>query len=129
MRVSLADLIDRFTIVTLKATRIEAKDEILEEKETITAAINEYKIEDVEIDPKWILDLYNINATIWDLEADIRDGKEEKLGLEEVGRRAIEIRNWNKKRIAVKNKITQATKTGFKEIKIQHASEEISNVE
>ena len=67
--------------------------------------------------------LYEVNGKIWDLEADIRKGKEGELGLEEVGRRAIEIRNLNKTRISIKNEITEVTGSGFKDVKVNHASE------
>jgi len=67
--------------------------------------------------------LYDINGKIWDLESDIRKGKEGELGLEEVGRRAIMIRELNKKRISVKNQITEETNMGFKDVKMNHASE------
>ena len=68
-------------------------------------------------------DLHDYNAQIWDLESDIRKGKENELGLEEVGRRAIQIRNINKKRVEAKNQITELTLTGFIEKKLDHASE------
>jgi len=57
------------------------------------------------------------------LESDIRGGKENLLGLEEVGRRAIMIRDLNKKRVALRNKIIEETGIGFKDVKVNHASE------
>ena len=66
--------------------------------------------------------LYEVNRRIWDLESDIRKGKEGELGLEEVGRRAIMIRDFNKERINIKNTINTIYKTGFIEKKINHAS-------
>jgi hypothetical protein len=55
---------------------------------------------------------------MWTLEADLRKGKEGELGLEEVGRRAIAIRDLNKQRVTLKNSISK-----FKDIKINHVSE------
>ena len=57
------------------------------------------------------------------MESDIRKGKEGELGLEEVGRRAILIRNLNRERVALKNKIIEETGIGFKDVKVNHASE------
>ena len=74
------------------------------------------------IDKTWLEELYIINGKIWDLESDIRRGKEGLLGLEEVGRRAIAIRELNKNRIAVKNRITEATGLGFRDVRMNHAS-------
>lgn len=67
-------------------------------------------------------DLHNIHRDIWSLEYDIRMGKEGVLGLEEVGRRAIAIRELNAKRIAIKNRIDAEYGT-MKEVKFEHASE------
>ena len=67
--------------------------------------------------------LYQINGEIWDLEAAIRQGLDDELGLEEIGRRAIEIRNKNKIRISIKNEIVDAFGEGFRDIKVNHGSE------
>ena len=68
--------------------------------------------------------LYNIHKSIWDLEAELKSGVEESLSLEEIGRRAIKIRNMNNQRIALKNimadKLNQAD---IHEIKKDHLSE------
>ena len=63
-----------------------------------------------------------VNQKIWHLESDVRKGLLDN-NLEEVGRRAIEIRNQNAERIALKNAINEYTGVGFKEVKINHASQ------
>jgi hypothetical protein len=47
------------------------------------------------------------------------------LGLEEVGRRALMIRDINNERVACKNEITSLYKEGFIETKHNHASQDI----
>jgi len=64
----------------------------------------------------------NIKISI--LESDIRQGKEDELGLEEVGRRALEIRNINRERVALKNNLKEIFGDGFQDIKVKHGSEE-----
>lgn len=49
-------------------------------------------------------------------------GKENLLGLEEVGRRAILIRGKNKIRVGIKNEMVEKYEEGFKDIKMNHAS-------
>ena len=71
---------------------------------------------------KSIRALYKINGEIWKLESDLRQGKEKKLGLKEIGKRAIEIRNKNHKRIAEQNRLIEIC-GGFKNIKKDHISE------
>jgi uncharacterized protein YdcH (DUF465 family) len=122
MEMPLPELLDRLAIVRLKAERIKDKEKEKELKFYIKELEN-YKKKGFIIKDEWLESLYDINGKIWDLEADIRKGKEGELGLSEVGKRAIEIRNLNKTRISIKNEITEVTGSGFKDIKINHASE------
>lgn len=127
IRPSLAEIIDRYTILKLKIERIGnlSADQILYEKNSLSKelafynnAINQFRQMGINVNDEWIARLYNINASIWDLESDIRRGKEDQLGLEEVGKRAIKIREYSLKRDAVKNEIVCKSKSGFKELKI-----------
>ena len=59
---------------------------------------------------------------IWNLENEIRKGGENKFTLEEIGRRALEIRDLNRRRIKYKNKINDMTRD-FREHKINHRSQ------
>jgi hypothetical protein len=110
MKVLQSDIADRFSILILKWIHgAEVRDEL-------QAYARECPISDP------LFDLLRINFAIWNLEADIRKGREGDLGLEEVGRRALEIRNLNRQRIEIKNTVNALAKT-FTEIKVQHASE------
>jgi len=128
MEMPLSEILDRHSILRLKLERLspqqkDAEPLINKEFAAYEAALQQFRERGVLIKSEWLDSLYYINGSVWHLEADIRQGKEAQLGLEEVGRRAILIRDWNKKRIAVKNLIAQETGLGFKEIKINHASE------
>lgn len=68
-------------------------------------------------------ELKSIHNTIWDLEKELKSGKESELELSEIGRRAIQIRDWNNKRILIKNKIAELLNCGVREIKQDHLSE------
>lgn len=70
-----------------------------------------------------LLDLLRINSEIWQLEADIRKGVDLALPLEEIGRRAIAIRNKNRVRIEIKNRIASEAGECFFEIKKDHISD------
>ena len=121
MEQPLAEVIDRLTIVKLKMERIKTEDKT-KEYEHYLKGIENFKKEGYNIKQEWIDKLYEANAKIWDLEHDIRKGKDGELGLEEVGRRALQIRDINKIRISIKNEIVEATGSGFKDIKMNHAS-------
>ena len=87
------------------------------ELDLLKKSIEQYENLDI-----YIKRLYEINGEIWDLESDIRKGKEGELGLEEVGRRAIAIRSFNNIRVSLKNEINNKFNSGYKETKVDHAS-------
>lgn len=122
MEIPLAELIDRFSIMRLKMERI-GDPYLKKEFESLQVSIDKYKERGVEVKEEWLAKLYETNAKMWDLEHDIRKGKEGELGLEEVGRRALAIRDLNKQRVSIKNAITDVTGSGFKDIKMNHASQ------
>jgi len=115
----LADLLDRLSIAMLKkhAGQLDVDEEIAKLEEA-------WALHDKFCSPAPEGSLQRLlihNAMIWSLESDIRAGMEDKLGLEEVGRRAIRIREHNKKRVAVKQEIAKACGE-FVEQKTDHAS-------
>ncbi len=67
--------------------------------------------------------LKQIHNKIWELESELKTGRESELGLEEIGRRAIAVRDHNNKRIALKNAMAEKLGCKVKEIKQDHLSE------
>ena len=114
MKYSVGDICDRLSILTLKLKYLDADRYNIEYEEFK----KEYEIYNKTYNLDSLLNnLIEINSRIWNLEADIRSGKEKKLGLKEVGRRAIQIRDINEQRVKTKNEINIITNTGFQEIK------------
>lgn len=116
MKTPISEIADRYSILLLKSQRTDVDVQL--ELESYKNELISYS----EITP-FVSRLVEINGKIWDLESDIRKGKEQELGLEEVGRRALAIRDFNNVRVAIKNEITEFYGEGFKEIKKNHASE------
>jgi len=116
------DIIDRLSIAQLKTERIgspENKNEFRECWEGLFTHIL------IHPDINWwqlIEEIYGYNRRIWELESEIRCSKIDNNVLE-VGRRAIEIRDYNKQRVRVKNHINKLFGEGFPEIKKDHISE------
>lgn len=71
-----------------------------------------------------IIRLTQMNIEIWNLENELRNGKDDKFTLEEIGRRACKIRDLNKRRIEYKNKINQLMSGKHLEVKVNHRSGE-----
>jgi len=53
----------------------------------------------------------------------LKAGREQELPLEEIGRRAIAIRDHNNRRIAIKNALAEQLECPVREIKRDHLSE------
>lgn len=115
MKMPISEIADRLSIAMLKKARANADNQI--EIDILMQEVTQYvgALEFVE-------KLLDINGKIWDLESDIRKGKEDELGLEEVGRRAIAIRGFNKIRVGYKNEMVLKYEEGFEDIKMNHAS-------
>ena len=116
----ISEILDRYSIAILKKERAAAENEI--EIFDLEKEIENYKKINSELINNFVTKLININGKIWDLESDIRKGKEGELGLEEVGRRAINIREFNKIRVGYKNEIVEIFEEGYKDIKMNHVS-------
>jgi uncharacterized protein YxjI len=71
-----------------------------------------------------VAQLLKINGEMWDAEWAIRKGLDADLGLDEIGRRALRIRDLNRVRVAVKNQIAQLVdQPEFLDCKMNHASD------
>ena len=116
----ISEILDRYSIAVLKKERANADNDI--ELIDLLKEIEDYRQKDSEFINHKINQLIEINGMIWDLESDIRKGREGELGLEEVGRRAIKIREFNKIRVGYKNDVVEVFGEGYKDIKMNHAS-------
>lgn len=114
MKIQPADLLDRLSIVMLY--KIHGAGHIEEE---LNALVDEIK-QEFSLVADFVL-LLSANAEVWKRESDIRKGKEGEMTLEEIGRRALEIRDWNKVRVSLKDTISKEV-GGFRHIKVDHAS-------
>lgn len=131
MRYPLDELLDKVSIMQLKFERIpdlEDKSKWINELRKYSQAIGIYVGEGIctrEQVTGWFEELYKINGRVWDLEAAVRQGKDQELGYEEIGKRAIAVREMNKERISVKSKVVETTGVGYKDVKVNHASSEV----
>jgi uncharacterized protein YxjI len=119
MEYPISEILDRYSIALLKKERLQIDND--QELSDLSAEIDNYRKINTVVD-EYIINLKEINGKIWDLEFDIRKGKEGELGLEEVGRRALLIRENNKIRVGYKNDIVEIFNVGYKDIKMNHVS-------
>lgn len=117
MMFPIIELVDRYTIAKLKFDKTRANQE---ELDFYWTQLQNY---DVSAISNQLQELYNVHREIWGLESELKSGREHLLTLEEIGRRAIEIRNWNHKRIELKNSMAKQLGQNVFEIKRDHISE------
>ncbi len=116
------DILDRFSISFLKMERI-AEDTSKQEHNWFTEGLDELIKRCPNYDWHQFANyLYKINGLIWDLEADMRKGQLDD-DLEEVGKRAIEIRKLNSLRVGFKNIVNKLIGEGIQDIKQDHISQ------
>jgi len=112
----LPELLDRMSICKLKTERI-GEPQCFKELDFLKSALITYDFAESDF---YLQKLYEVNSKIWDMESDIRNGLDEELGLDEIGRRAIKIRETNKVRVSIKNEIVKKSKSGFEDVKMNH---------
>ena len=111
------ELVDRLAIAEVKFQRTKANEQELlwymnqSLRIDLTQIVNEYD------------DHKHIHNEIWELEAELKTGREAELSLEEIGRRAVAIRDHNNKRIRLKNSMAEKLNCSVREIKKDHLSE------
>ncbi|RDC61918.1 hypothetical protein [Adhaeribacter pallidiroseus] len=117
----LPELIDRMAISELKIERI-SDNECFQEYNSYTYIYEFYKELGFVVTEEKYKELKDIHSRIWDLESDLRRGKEGILTKDEIADRTLLIRDLNRKRVHLKNVI--AANYSFPlEIKRNHASE------
>tara|TARA_B100000700_G_C14602727_1_gene649873 strand:- start:81 stop:461 length:381 start_codon:yes stop_codon:yes gene_type:complete len=115
------EVADRYTIAILKIERLGPSEIDIEDmKKQIEYYKQGLDLANSDLS-KLVNDLYQINGQMWDAEHAIRKGQDENLGLEEIGKRAIKIRDLNRIRMKVKNDIIELTGDGFKDCKMNYA--------
>lgn len=65
-------------------------------------------------------ELLVVHNNIWQTEASIRQAKEDEMGLAEVGRRALIVRDLNRERQTVRARLIDYFKQGVKDVKTNY---------
>jgi len=117
---SFGDVVDKMTILTRKV--FFGEEDAIEELYYLIGCLNKMDKGSGDLIAA-IIRLAQMNFEIWNLENEIRKGGEDKFTRAQIGGRAIEIRNYNRKRVKYKNHINKLTDLGFTEFKVKHRSQ------
>lgn len=110
------ELVDRYAIAKLKFAKTGANQAELDFYQDQVNTINLSLVKS-QFDA-----LCAVHESIWNLESELKSGVEHRLSLEEIGRRAIEIRNLNNRRVELKNSMASLLGCSVQEIKQDHLS-------
>lgn len=112
------ELFDRWAIARVKFQKTNGAN--ADELEFYNRQVQAFDISHVE---SLVQDLEQIHQDIWQLEKELKSGTEHLLPLEEIGRRALAIRDHNNRRIKIKNTIAEQLSCSVREIKQDHLSQ------
>ena len=113
------ELIDRLCIARVKHARTQGANQV--ELDWYEDKFQQLP-QSAELDED-IQAMTDIHHAIWDLEWQLKSGVEQMLSLQEIGRRAITIRDHNNTRIAYKNSVASILGHPVKEIKHDHLAD------
>lgn len=113
------ELLDRYAIAIVKFSRTDGANQT--ELDYYQQQVRHYDLSLVEDE---LGQMQMIHDEIWELEKELKSGREAELSLEEIGRRAIKIRDKNNQRIKLKNVIAEKLGCTVREIKKDHLSED-----
>jgi len=119
------ELIDRLCIARVKYERINGvnQDELDWYEERYSEMIQNLSPTQLSQLKSDIEEITRIHNGIWDLEWQLKSGVEHLLPMDEIGRRAIAIRDLNNQRITFKNSIAALFGLKLREIKTDHLSD------
>jgi hypothetical protein len=113
------ELIDRLCIARVKHARTQGANQV--ELDWYEQRFRQLP-QSAELDEA-VQAMTDIHHAIWDLEWQLKSGVEQMLSLQEIGRRAIAIRDFNNRRIAYKNTVARILNHPVLEIKQDHLAD------
>ena len=102
MQFPVIELVDRYAIAVVKHEKTNGAN-----REELDFYLNQLKQAHINPLHVKILDLIAHHSYIWSLEDDFKKGRIDNLPLEEIGRRAIHIRDQGYKRLELKNALAE----------------------
>jgi hypothetical protein len=112
MKFPVVEIVDRYAIAVVKFEMTVGENK--RELDFYTEQMNQSGL---SLDHPLILELIEHHKYVWSLEDDIKKGKADSLPLEEIGRRALHVRDVMRKRTELKNALAEVYNDPIREIK------------
>ena len=117
MKFPIIEIVDRYAISVVKHEKTNGANQ--EELDFYLDQITEVDID--PLDPK-LVELIEHHRYVWSLEDDFKKAKIDNLPLEEIGRRALYIRDIGYRRVDLKNDFAELLNDPVREIKKNHVT-------
>jgi hypothetical protein len=120
MKFPVIEIVDRYAIAVVKHGKTNGANQ--EELDFYLEQMEEANINPINA---LVLELIEHHAYVWSLEDDFKKMRIDSLPLDEIGRRALHIRDIGNKRVDLKNALAELAGDAVREIKQDHISEKI----
>ena len=112
MKFPIIEIVDRYCIAVVKSSKTNNTN-----AEEVKFYSEQMKESDIPLDHPLINRLVQHHEYVWDLEDDFKKAKIDSLPLEEIGRRALHIRDVGYIRLELKNALAELFDDPVREIK------------
>ena len=118
MKFPIIEIVDRYAIAVVKHKKTQGANQ-----EELDFYLKQMKRSNVNPQHNLVLDLISHHEYVWNLEDDFKKCRVDNLPLEEIGRRALHIRDVGFKRVELKNALAMLAGDPVREIKQDHITQ------
>ena len=118
MKFPIIEIVDRYTIAVVKHKKTNGANQ-----EELDFYIEQMQEVNLDLQHQLILELINHHSYVWSLEDDFKKNRIDEMPLEEIGRRALHIRDIGHIRVDLKNTLAKLLNDPVREIKRDHITE------
>lgn len=118
MKFPVIEIVDRYAIAVVKHERTQGKN-----REELDFYLDQMKSINIDPNHELVVKLITHHSYVWSLEDDFKKCRIDKLPLDEIGRRALHIRDVGFKRVELKNALAELVGDPVREIKQHHISQ------
>lgn len=112
MKFPIIEIVDRYAIAVVKFENTNG-----ENKEEYDFYLAQMQLTGIATDQPLITELIDHHRYVWALEDDIKKGRADSLPMDEIGRRALHVRDVMRKRVELKNQLAELYNDPVREIK------------
>lgn len=112
MKFPVIEIVDRYAIAVVKHTKTQGAN-----KEELEFYLQQMKESNINPTHELVLELIDHHNYVWNLEDDFKKCRVDSLPLDEIGRRALHVRDVGFRRIELKNALAELAGDPVREVK------------